>query len=94
MLEDLSAHTCRGLLSLDHGAVAEIALDKKYDLIVTHEDFIAADIVEPALHQCLDANFVLVGACAGRGQRWGYGGNQGLRVRGYQVFGKFDKLRV
>ena len=92
LLENLAADSCRGLLLLDHGTVAKVALDKEDHLVVAHQDLVAADIVEPALHQGLDAGFIFVGTGACRCQGGRNRGNECLGVRRYEVFGKLDEL--
>ncbi|KAL1844601.1 hypothetical protein VTK73DRAFT_2187 [Phialemonium thermophilum] len=94
LLEDLAAHAGGGLLLLDHGAVAEVALDEQAHLVVVHEDLVAAHVVEPALHERLDPDLVLLGAGAGRRQGRGHGGHEGLWVRGYEVLGELHKFGV
>ena len=87
LLEDLPPHTGSGLLHLDHGAVAEVALNKEDHLIIPHKGLVAADVVEPALHESLDADLILLRSGTGRCKGGWNGGNEGLGVGGYQVLG-------
>lgn len=94
LLQDLAAHTSRGLLLLDHGAVAEVTLGKKNHLVIPHQDLVAADIVEPALHQSLDASLILVGSGTSRGKRWWHSRHDGFGVCGYEVLSELDEFGV
>jgi hypothetical protein len=50
LLDVLATNTCSRLLAPDNRAVAEIALDKEDHLLITHENGVGADSVQPALH--------------------------------------------
>lgn len=92
LLEDLSPDAGGGLLHLDHGAVAEIAFNKKDHLIIPHQGLAAADVAQPPLHERLDTDFVLLCAGAGGGQRSRNGGNKRFGIGGYKVLRELDKL--
>lgn len=94
LLQDLSADAGGWLLSLHHGAVPKVALYEEHHLVVLHQHFVAADVVEPSLHQELDSSLILVGACSCRGQGRRDGRDERFGVGGYQVLGELNKLGV
>lgn len=94
LLEDLPPDASGGLLHLDHGAVSEVALNKEHHLIVPHQGLVAADVVEPSLHEGLDATLVLLGSSAGGCEGGRDGRNEGFGIGGYEVFGELDEFGV
>jgi hypothetical protein len=94
LLQNLSADASSWLLSLNHGAVTKVTLNKEHHLIILHQHLISADVVEPSLHQGLDSSLILVGTCSGRGQGGRDGGDERLRIGGYKVLGELDEFRV
>ena len=94
LLQDLAAHARSGLLHLDHGAVAEVALDEEDHLVIPHEHFVAANVVEPPLHQRLDPCFVLIRPHARRGSSKRDIGYEGFGIGRYEMLGKFLEFGV
>ena len=94
MLKNLPSDAGGWLLHPHQGAVSKIAFHKKHHLIISHEHFAAADVVEPPLHGSLDPCFIFI--CSSTGGRQG-GRNRwhkSLGVSRYQVVGELAKLRV
>ena len=85
LLEHLSTHTSGRLLLSHDRAVSEIALHEEDHLLVSHEDFVAADIVEPSLQRGFCASLVLVSAQASGSEGWWYGRHKCLGVRCLKV---------
>jgi hypothetical protein len=75
LLQNLPADTGRGLLPLHQRAIAKVAFHKEHHLVVPHQNLVAADVVEPSLHQSLDAILVLLGTGASRRDRGRNSGN-------------------
>jgi hypothetical protein len=94
LLQDLSPDAGGGLLHLDQRAVAKVALHEKHHLVVLHEHLVAAHVVEPSLHEGLDARLVLVGPGSGRRDRWWNGRDKRLEVGRYQVVGELNEFGV
>lgn len=94
LLEHLPAHASGRLLLSHDWAVSEIALHKEDHLLVSHEDFIAADIVEPSLQRGFCASLVLIGAQACRGEGWRNGRHKCLGVGCLKVSAELLELGV
>jgi hypothetical protein len=94
LLQQFPSHTGSGLFFLYHWAVAKVALHEKNHLVVSSKDLVAADVIEPPLHQRLDSDFVLVSTRPSGCKRWGDGWNERLRIRGNQMLGQLDELGV
>lgn len=94
MLKNLAAYTRGGLPDLDEGAVAKVTFDEEYHFVISHENIAAADIVEPSLHPCLYAVFVLIGTGSSRCDSRRHGGNESLGVGGDEMIRQLDKFGV
>jgi hypothetical protein len=80
LLEHLSAHASGRLLLSHDRAVSEIALHKEDHLLISHENFVAADVVEPSLQRGFCASLVLISAQTGGSEGWWNGGYECLGV--------------
>ena len=94
LLDYPSANASCWLFSLEHRTVAKITLDKEDHLVVSHQDLIGTNIVEPSLKRGLDTSLVFVCTSTSRCQRRWDGWYNSLGIRGYKVVRKFNKFRV
>jgi hypothetical protein len=85
LLEHLPAHASRRLLFPYDRTVSKVALHEEYHLLVTHEDFVAANVVKPSLQRGLCTSFVFIRAHAGRSEGWWDRWYECLWVGGLQV---------
>lgn len=71
LLDNFPSNPCGGLFHPNDRTVTRIALDKENHLFISHQDLVAADVIEPSLHGSLDSRFILSCAhpsrCQGRG---------------------------
>jgi hypothetical protein len=94
LFQDFPSHTCGGLLHSHDRRVAEITFHEENHLFVSHEDVVAADIVQPPLYGCFDPCFVFIGSSAGGSQARRDGRDKCFGVGRYEVFGELHKLRM
>ena len=94
LLNNLPPHPSGGLLPLHHGRIPKVGLDKQNHFIISHQDFVGTDIVEPALHRCFYAGFIFFGPCARGGERGWDGGDEAFGGGGEEVLGQFHELRM
>lgn len=94
LLEHLPAHASGRLLLSHDRAVSEIALHKEDHLLVSHEDFVAADIVEPSLQGGFCASLILISAQASRSEGWRNRRYKRFRVRRLKVSAELLELGV
>ena len=94
LLDDLTSNTRRRLFPSHYRAVSEVALDEEDHLLVSNEDFVAADNVQPPLYRRFQARLILLGAGACRGCSRGHCWYDSLWTGGDQVFAKLHKFAV
>ena len=94
LLEIPSPNAGSRLFSAHDRAVSEVAFHEQDHLLITHQDIVTTDIIQPSLQGSLDPNLVLIRASPRSSQRRGHGGNKGFGVIRDEVVRKFHEFGV